>query len=94
MNLKSFLVSICLLIIIYTSASLASQPEAMTSPFSRPTKSAVTCVGACFIFDYDAKTLLQQIQITSDSLDGLNQICVLDAGEETHPWVVRDTLCN
>jgi hypothetical protein len=94
MNSKSFLASICLLVVIYTSASLASQPDTMTSPFSRPTKSPVTCAGTCFIFDYDAKTLLQQIQITSDSLDGLNQICVLDAGEDIHPWVVRDTSCN
>jgi hypothetical protein len=94
MNLKYFLVSIYLLVIIYTSASLASQPDTMTSPFSRPMKSPVTCVGTCFIFDYDAKTVLQKAQITSDSLDGLNQNCVIDAGKDIHPWVVRDTSCN
>jgi hypothetical protein len=81
MNLKSFLISVCVSAIVYTSTSLASQPT-------------ITCVGTCTIFDYDAQTILQQIPITSDSLDGLNQLCVVDAGEDIHPWSVRDTSCK
>jgi hypothetical protein len=94
MSLKLFSSLICVSIIVFTTASLASQPDHEFDSFSHSKKSTITCQGTCFIFDYDAEALLQQIPVTSDSLDGLNQLCVVDAGTDIHPWVVRNTSCD